>query len=149
LKLAPTRRRSDEEERHLEKRRWGVAARVEEMAAAKNLRMERGRLQHLGKREEGRVGRVTAKGGKGGGCPQGALREGAARVLGGKSGLPTAGSRSTAQNHSYARALDPRAHIKHKFYCFTDFYLLKFQTPHSTRPTRENKKRVNFNFSSF
>jgi hypothetical protein len=29
----------------------GVAARVEEMAAAKNLRMERGRLQHLGKRE--------------------------------------------------------------------------------------------------
>jgi hypothetical protein len=35
LKLAPTRRRSDEEERHLEKRRWGVAARVEEMAAAK------------------------------------------------------------------------------------------------------------------
>jgi hypothetical protein len=30
--------------------------------------MERGRLQHLGKREEGRGGgRVTAKGGKGGG----------------------------------------------------------------------------------
>jgi hypothetical protein len=85
LKLAPTRRRSDEEERHLEKRRWGVAARVEEMAAAKNLRMERGQLQHLGKREEGRGKRVTAKGGKGGGgCPQGALREGAARVLGGK-----------------------------------------------------------------
>jgi hypothetical protein len=54
LKLAPPRRRSNEEERHLEKRRWGVAARVEEMAAAKNLRMERGRLQHLGKREEGR-----------------------------------------------------------------------------------------------
>jgi hypothetical protein len=64
LKLAPPRRRSNEEERHLEKRRRGVAARVEEMAAAKNLRMERGRLQHLGKREEG--GRVTAKGGKGG-----------------------------------------------------------------------------------
>jgi hypothetical protein len=63
-----------------------VAARVEEMAAAKNLRMERGRLQHLGKREEG--GRVTAKGGKGGGCPQGALREGATRVLGGKVGFP-------------------------------------------------------------
>ena len=40
----------------MEKRRWGVAARVEEMAAAKNLRMERGRLQHLGKREEGRGG---------------------------------------------------------------------------------------------
>ena len=40
----------------MEKRRWGVVARVEEMAAAKNLRMERGRLQHLGKREEGRGG---------------------------------------------------------------------------------------------
>jgi len=61
---------------------------VEEMAAAKNLRMERGRRQHLGKREEGRGGRVTAKGGKGGGCPQGALREGAARVFGGKVGFP-------------------------------------------------------------
>jgi hypothetical protein len=31
---------------------------------------------------------VTAKGGKGGSCPQGALREGAARVLGGKVGFP-------------------------------------------------------------
>jgi hypothetical protein len=34
----------------------GVAARVEEMAAARNLRMEGGGLQHLGKREEGRWG---------------------------------------------------------------------------------------------
>jgi hypothetical protein len=33
----------------------GVATRVEEMAAARNLRMEGG-LQHLGKREEGRWG---------------------------------------------------------------------------------------------
>jgi hypothetical protein len=115
--------------------------------------MERGRLKHLGKREEGRGKRVMAKVGKGGGgCPQGALREGAARVLGGggESGLPTTGSRSTAQNHSYARALDPRAHIKHKFYCFTYVYLLKFQSPIARDPQEKTKKkRVNFNFSSF
>ena len=54
----------------------GVAARVEEMAAAKNLRMERGRLQHLGKREEGSGGRVTAKGGKGGRLPTRGLKRG-------------------------------------------------------------------------
>jgi hypothetical protein len=66
------------------------------------------------------------------------------------SGLPTAGSRSTAQNHPYARAPDPRAHINHTFYCFTDVYLLKFQTSQSTEPARENtEKRVNFSFSSF
>ena len=51
----------------MEKRRWGVAARVEEMAAAKNLRMERGRLQHLGKREEGRVGEGDGQRREGGG----------------------------------------------------------------------------------
>jgi hypothetical protein len=67
-----------------------------------------------------------------------------------RNGRPTAGSQSTAQNHSYARAPDPRTHIKHKLYCFMGVYLLKFQTPHSTGPARENKeKRINFNFSSF
>jgi hypothetical protein len=55
-----------------------------------------------------------------------------------------------AQNHPDAQALDPHAHIKHTFYCFTDVYLLKFQTSESTEPARENtEKRVNFNISSF
>jgi hypothetical protein len=81
--------------------------------------------------------------------PTRALRKVAPRVWGG-SGLPTAGSRSTAQNHPYAQAPDPRAHIKHTFYCFTDVYLLKFHTSQNTEPARENiEKRVNFSFSSF
>jgi hypothetical protein len=71
----------------LEKRRWRVAARVEEMAAAKKLENGEGAAAALG--EERRGKRVTAKGGKGGGgCRQGALREGAARVLGGEVGFP-------------------------------------------------------------
>jgi hypothetical protein len=117
-----------------------VAARVEGMAAAKKLENGGGRLQHLGreKREDGGGGGGQRR--KGGGCPQGDLREGAARVWGG-SGLPTAGSRSTTQNHSYARAPDPCAHIKLKFYCFMDVYLLKFQTSHSTNPQAKTKKK--------
>jgi hypothetical protein len=84
-------------------------------------------LQSLG--EEGEGEREGCGGqqrgiGEEGGCNQRGIGEGAARVLGGRSGLPTAGSRSTAQNHSYARIPDPHAHT-HKFYCFTDVYLLK------------------------
>jgi hypothetical protein len=60
-----------------------VAARVEEMAAARNLRMEGGGCSTWGreKREDG--GRVAAKGGKGGRLPTRGLKRGAARVLGG------------------------------------------------------------------
>jgi hypothetical protein len=54
----------------------GVAARVEEMAAARNLRMEGGGCSTWGREKREDVGRVAAKGGKGGSCPQGALREG-------------------------------------------------------------------------
>ena len=61
----------------MEKRRWGVAARVEEMAAAKkNLRMERGRLQHLGKREEGRGGEGDGQRREGGRLPTRGLKRG-------------------------------------------------------------------------
>jgi xanthine/CO dehydrogenase XdhC/CoxF family maturation factor len=62
----------------------GVAARVEGMAAVK-LENGGGVAAALGKREEGKWGGVAAKGerGGGGGCPQGGLRERAARVLGG------------------------------------------------------------------
>jgi hypothetical protein len=122
------------------------------MAYAKTLRMEGGGCSTWG-RDKREDGGWRPKEGRGGGCPQGALREGATRVLGGGggSGLPTAGSRSTAPNYSYARAPDPHAHIKHTFYYSTDVYLLKFQTSHSTQPARENTrtKKVNFNFSSF
>jgi hypothetical protein len=50
----------------------------------KKLENGEGAAATLGEERRGkRGGRVTAKRGKGGGCPQGALREGAARVLGG------------------------------------------------------------------
>jgi hypothetical protein len=56
----------NEEGRHLEKRRWGVAARVEGMAAVK-LENGGGWLQHLGreKRENGGGWRPKEKGGGG------------------------------------------------------------------------------------
>jgi hypothetical protein len=56
LKIAPTRRRSDEEEQHMEKRRWGVAARVEEMAAAKKLENGEGAVAALGEERRGKRG---------------------------------------------------------------------------------------------
>jgi hypothetical protein len=66
----------------------GVAARVEEMAAARNLRMEGGGCSTWGREKREDVGRVAAKGGKGGSCPQGALREGRLGLGGGEVGFP-------------------------------------------------------------
>jgi hypothetical protein len=63
-----------------------VAARVEGMATATNLRME-GAAAALGEERRGRMGGGSQRR-EGGGCPQGALREGAARVLGGGVGFP-------------------------------------------------------------
>jgi hypothetical protein len=59
-----------------------VAARVEGMAYAKTLRMEGGGCSTWG-RDKREDGGWRPKEGRGGGCPPGALREGATRVLGG------------------------------------------------------------------
>jgi hypothetical protein len=82
-----------------------------------------GRLQELGGR---RRGRGRPKGGQeGGGCKtKRGRRRGSARV-GGKSGLPSIGSRSMAQTHSHICAPDPSVKVKKKFYYFTEVCLLK------------------------
>jgi hypothetical protein len=54
--------------------------------------------------------------------------------------------RTTAQTHTHACAPVPRVQNKHKFYCFTDVYLLKFQTPIARHPKEKNKERINSNF---
>jgi hypothetical protein len=66
-----------------------VAARVEEMAAAKNLRMERGRLQNLGKREDGRWGEGGGqKRERGAAAYKGPYERGRLGFWGGEVGFP-------------------------------------------------------------
>jgi hypothetical protein len=131
----------------------GVAARVEEMAAARNLRMEGGRMQNLGKREEGRWGEGGGqrREGGGGGCPQGALREGRLGFFGGggEVGFPPPDRDQRPKTIPTPELPTPRVHIKHTFYCFTDVYLLKFQTSHSMEPARENIEKSKLQFLFF
>jgi hypothetical protein len=80
-----------------------------------------------------RRGRERGGGGQQGRGEEGAAaktkrKRGAARVKGGTSGLLTAGSRSTSQL-ALTLAPDPAHESNKKSYCFTDIYLLKFQTP--------------------
>jgi hypothetical protein len=101
----------------------------------------RGRGQHpkgeqergvAAKPKEGGGGRLGFWGGRGGGTtPRGG--RGAARGVGGKSGLPSVGSRSTAQIRSHVCA-------QTKFYCFTNLCLLKLQTPIAQDPEEKNKE---------
>jgi hypothetical protein len=65
------------------------------------------------------------------------------------SGLPTAGLRSTAQTHTHACAPVPHVQNQHRFYCFTEVYLPKFQTLIAWHPKEKNKERINSNFFFF
>jgi hypothetical protein len=62
--------------------------------------------------------------------------------MGGTSGLPTTGSRSTAQL-ALTSAPDPSAQVLNEFYCFTGECFLKTPNPSSIGPGRENKEKKN------
>jgi hypothetical protein len=120
----------------------GATLGEEEMGGRLGLRW----LQEL---EEGGDGRGGGQGLQGGGGCTRENKGGLARVVGKNSGLPTARSRSTVQTQPHACAPVPRVQNKHKFYCFTDVYLLKFQTPIAWDPKEKNKEKKNSNFSFF
>jgi hypothetical protein len=126
------------------------------------------RLWWLQELEEGGDGRGRGGGGGGGqgvrgggGAPRGQKGGwrphkggGRKRVVGygcgeRNSGLPTAGLRSTVQTHTHACAPVPHVQNQHRFYCFTEVYLPKFQTLIAWHPKEKNKERINSNFFFF